>query len=361
MKSGYILLEDKLNQEYKAAFDQVEMYSETHLIGEDVVNDMMMELLDHMLEAQEAGLPVSDIVGDDVQNFAENFFSEYTAENRLKEVPGRIYRLAWVVFVFELVDWLIFCEDGEGLMGISDIGGYMIGIISAILIDSVVFFLIRPLVEKNKNMKPGVVNGILFALFIMMFVLACIFSNKYSLKVQRWLPILLTGVYIGIFMTIRAVKNYKTYGSVKAPKQETISFREGLSESMKDDLPKEWLKQYRKKNKKRARQGKDLMTNEEFMEQLDRQYNYRRNCLVNISIFSGCSIIAIIGTAIYGGFETTLDVFVFIGILIVIEGCMCRFFNKSSKKGCDIFHSMKEKMDAEGLTFEEYVEDKENS
>lgn len=362
MKQGYIMFEDKLNSEYKAAFEQVKMYSEIHLIGEDVVNDMLMELLDHMLEAQEAGQPVSVVTGEDVHVFSKNFFSEYTARSRLREIPGRIYKFAWIMFVIELVDLLIFCEDKDGIMGVSDIGGFMMGFVFGILLDTIVFFLIRPLVDKKKNVKPAVVNGIIAALFIITLVLVCIFSNAYSLKVQRWIPLLLTGVYIGIFMIIRAVKNYKTYGSLKEPKKETISFCEGLAESMPDELPKEWLKQYRRKNKRRARQGKDLITNEEFMEELDRRYDYKRNLLANTIIFGSCTFVAIIGTAISDrdSFESPLELAIFAVILIVIEGALWRFFMKSAKEGNAVFHGMKEKMDTEGMTLEEYVEGKEN-
>ena len=54
MKQGYIMLEDKLQGEYKEAFQQVEMYSSTNLIGVDADSELMMELLDHMHTAQEA-------------------------------------------------------------------------------------------------------------------------------------------------------------------------------------------------------------------------------------------------------------------------------------------------------------------
>lgn len=360
MKQGYIMFEDKLNSEYKAAFEQVKMYSETHLIGEDVVDDMLMELLDHMLEAQEAGQPVSAVTGEDIYVFSKNFFSEYTARSRLHEIPGRIYKFAKIMFVLELVDLLILCEDKDGIMGVSDIGGFMMGFVFGILFDAIVFFLIRPLVDKKKNVKPAVVNGIINALFIIALVLACIF--QYSLKVQRWIPLLLTSVYICIFMIIRAVKNYKTYGSLREPKKDTISFGEGLAESMPDELPKEWLKQYRRKNKRRARQGKDLITNEEFMEELDRRYDYKHQILENSVIMGSCALAAFIVTAISDrdSSESPMELVIFAFIELVIYCALWRFFMKSAKESNAIFHGMKEKMDAEGITLEEYVEGKEN-
>ena len=58
MKAGYVLLQDRLKGEYKDAFQKVQMYSTSNLIGEDTESELMMELLDHMLMAQEEGKPV---------------------------------------------------------------------------------------------------------------------------------------------------------------------------------------------------------------------------------------------------------------------------------------------------------------
>ena len=71
MKADYILLQDRLKGEYKDAFQKVQMYSTSNLIGEDTESELMMELLDHMLMAQEEGKPVSTIVGDDIEGFCE--------------------------------------------------------------------------------------------------------------------------------------------------------------------------------------------------------------------------------------------------------------------------------------------------
>ena len=67
MKADYILLQDRLKGEYKDTFQKVQMYSTSNLIGEDTESELMMELLDHMLMAQEEGKPVSTIVGDDIE------------------------------------------------------------------------------------------------------------------------------------------------------------------------------------------------------------------------------------------------------------------------------------------------------
>ena len=73
MNLGYIAYEDKLNKEYREAFDTVEAYGSVNNIDVEVGGEWLMELLDSMLEAQEAGEPVEKIVGTDIDQFCMEF------------------------------------------------------------------------------------------------------------------------------------------------------------------------------------------------------------------------------------------------------------------------------------------------
>ncbi len=42
MKADYILLQDRLKGEYKDAFQKVQMYSTSNLIGEDTESELML-------------------------------------------------------------------------------------------------------------------------------------------------------------------------------------------------------------------------------------------------------------------------------------------------------------------------------
>lgn len=117
MKADYILLQDRLKGEYKDAFQKVQMYSTSNLIGEDTESELMMELLDHMLMAQEEGKPVSTIVGDDIEGFCEIFFSEYKLGNRFVDFLKTLYRMACI---FCLYIWTF--TNGVGVCGTTDEG-----------------------------------------------------------------------------------------------------------------------------------------------------------------------------------------------------------------------------------------------
>lgn len=210
MKADYILLQDRLKGEYKDAFQKVQMYSTSNLIGEDTESELMMELLDHMLMAQEEGKPVSTIVGDDIEGFCEIFFSEYKLGNRFVDFLKTLYRLACIMLVFAILDLVI----GDGALSSSDIGA--IGAIGAIVLGGlsgslsilIIYLLIRPLVKKRK-VNATALNAIYIVLLLASVIITCVLANRYSINVPAWVAVTLPTVYIVVYYIVNAVTNYK--------------------------------------------------------------------------------------------------------------------------------------------------------
>lgn len=359
MKQGYVLLTDKLQGEYKAAFEQVELYSTTNLIGVDADSELMMELLDNMLTAQEEGKPVSQIVGDDIELFCTNFFSEYKAGDRFVDFLKGVYRIAWILFVFELLDLLLdllYAEDKGALSGPSDIGPYLVGAALGIALDLVVYVLLRPLMRRSKKIKPFDFSILFFVLIAVTLVLAVVFANRYSIMVPRVAALLIPAIYIICFISVRAYMNYRKYGTVKAPKQETVSFTASVRTNMEEELPGDFLKQFEKKNEKREKHGKMPLSEAEYLKKLDKTYNYRKNAIVNCVIFGGITIMTIAAMTIGGEFETMPDFIFFAVFLVALEGSICYFISKPNKVCSRIYHEMRKTMEEENLTLAQYVE-----
>lgn len=354
MKQGYIMLEDKLQGEYKEAFQQVELYSNTHLIGVDADSELMMELLDNMLMAQEEERPVTDIVGEDIEQFCKNFFSEYKMGDRFVDFLKGVYNIAWILFVFSLFD-LIFPADEGGMFGTSDIACVLIGAACGMSLNIIVYVLFRPIITKSKKIKPGAFNILYVVLLIGSMVLAGVLTNRYSFQVPRWVALAVPAVYIVIFIIVRVRVNYKKHGSVRAPKQDTVSFWKSVYSSVEKELPGDWLKQFEKKNAKLKKKGKSPLTEAEFLQKLDKQYNYRKNSLINYCIFGGCVVVVLGSMVIGGSFETFTDFIICTVAMVAIEGCICYFINKSAKVCSRTYAAMREAMREEGLTLEEYA------
>lgn len=357
MKQGYVLFEDKLKGEYKQVFKQVEMYSTSHLIGRDTDSELLMELLDLLLEAQEANIPVTKIVGDNVETFCGNFFSEYKTSNRFLDMLKIIYQMAWIVFVFGLLDLFLFWgEEENSTLGNTQIGAVMVGFGCGMVVNGIVYFLLRPLVYKYKKMKLKTFHGMVTALTVSMVVVSFVLAGYFPVPVPGWIALGITGLYIGIYMIVRMVHNYKKYGCLKEPRQENISFQKEIKESVKKGMPEEWLKQLQKKNERRRKKGQEPLTEQEYLQKLDKEYDYKRMQLMNALIFGGCALVAVIGTAVFDGFESAVDALIFVLLIGVMEGVLYLFFRKITKTTSGLYQAMRSKMQAESLTLEQYVE-----
>lgn len=349
MKADYILLQDRLKGEYKDAFQKVQMYSTINLIGEDTESELMMELLDHMLMAQEEGKPVSTIVGDDIEGFCEIFFSEYKLGNRFVDFLKTLYRIAWIMLVFAILDLV----TGDGVLSSSDIGAIVLGGLSGSLLNLIIYLLIRPLVKKRK-INAAALNAINIVLLLASVIITCVLADRYSLNVPSWVAVTLPTVYIVVYYIVNAVANYKKYGSIRKPKEAKLSFFGGVKESVSRELPEEWLKQWTKKNERRRRKGQAPLSEEEFMEKLDKQYDYRRSWIMNVLIFSACTFGFLLMELVLAA--PPMKEFAWhAAILILCESGVCAFYISSGKKACATYAKMRARMKAENLTLAEYV------
>lgn len=364
MKQSYILLEDKLNKEYKEVFERIDIYGNTHFIDGDVQSGKMMELLDSMLEAQNEGQSVSVIVGNDIDKFCKEFYSDYTVENRIREVPERLFKLAVFLLIVELIDFNIGLTDGEGILRNTDLSPYFIGIAGCIIVDTIVFLLIRPLIDRFKKIKPFFWN-LCMALMVIIMVVFLIFiptDDKFTMNIKSIVPIAVTATYILIYLIFRITINYRKCGTfkIRTKKKEKaeISFRDALNEglNLENELPKEWLKGYKKKYDKAVKKGKTPVNEAAYLEHISKKYDIKRVTKQNMCIFVGMTIILISGMWITGQFESVSDGLIYSGLMCVIEGGLLRFYNKSAKETDRIYKNMIIEMQEKNITLEEYVE-----
>lgn len=315
MKADYVLLQDRLKGEYKDAFQKVQMYSTSNLIGEDTESELMMELLDHMLMAQEKGKPVSTIVGDDIEGFCEIFFSEYKLGNRFVDFLKTLYRMAWIMLVFAILDLVI----GDGALSSSDIGAIgaiVLGGLSGSLSILIIYLLIRPLVKKRK-VNATALNAIYIVLLLASVIITCVLANRYSINVPAWVAVTLPTVYIVVYYIVNAVTNYK-------------------------------------KNERRRRKGQAPLSEEEFMEKLDKQYDYRRSQIMNVLVFSICTFGLLLMELVFAA--PPMKEFAWhAAILILCESGVCVLYSNSGKNACATYAKMRARMKAENLTLAEYV------
>lgn len=164
MKNHYYFYKDQLRGAYLEAFDKAELYSEVENVDGDVHEEMLMNLLDLLLTAQKEEKPVEKIIGPDLEQFCQSYFSNYTWRSRILTLPKRIYRLMWGIFVLELL-FLPFWDAGETLLtATTDLSGYVLGFIGG----SVIFLLlneaIRPFIFQLKKLTAAKYETLSFLL-----------------------------------------------------------------------------------------------------------------------------------------------------------------------------------------------------
>lgn len=355
MKQSYIYLKDALQDEYKSAFEKVEVYGSTHLISGDFMEERLMELLDNMLSAQKDQKPVAAIIGRNIDTFCQNFYGDYKLEERIKHFPKYLTGIAWVLFIFSLIEFVINFSDG--ILMSTTMGGMTAGIIGGCVINLILYFFIRPLYLKSGNAK--LVNRFLNVFYIIsliiIFIVGVSISKQSAIQIPVLCEVIVSGAYLAIYYAINCVINKRRYGTLFAPKTEGISFEHAVSISSMYTLPDTWLKAFCKKNEKLEKKGKTNISEEEYLNRIAKNVNYKTNHIINIIIFGGIGLCAVISTAISNGPEMLVDSMVFALIIFVLEGLIYRFFDKISKRTYYVFHEMRKRMKEEQLSLSEYV------
>lgn len=365
MAFDYIWLTDKLKGEYKETFDKAEIYANMRAIDEDTQNDMMMELLDLFLTAQNEGKPVDKLVGRDVETFCHSFFGNYEMKNYWKKVPEKIYRLFWSMFVLEWIFYFTSEEELSLLHGTVDVSAYMAGILVGLLVWVLCNACIRPFLFRWRWLTSGRFSAIVLILTVGMIVASVMLLDDFMLPLS--LPILgvflVTGGYIMIYIIVRSIYQYRRYGSIRKQKSEMGKggFRQFIKETVQevvDEMPDDLVERFHDMNRKRQKKGKEPMTPYEYMEQLRRE-NIRAEKADFIG--PGIVLLVVIGIIFHTALTSTFfDTLVFIVVMAAAE-IPAMFLFRVGRKTTKRRIQLVEECDRCGMTILEYAERKKEN
>lgn len=356
MAYEYIWYTDKLKGEYKETFDKVEIYASVRNIDADTQNDMLMELIDMFLMAQEEGKPVQKIIGSDIESFCNSFFGSYTFKSYLRNFPKKLYRLLWFVFAFEMICLFMSEEEVSLLHDSVDVAGYLCGIAVGVVIGLLCNILIRPFIFRWKWLTSGRFSAMILILSFSMTIAAIILLEDYTFELPLFPLLLVSGIYIPVYITVRSIWRFTKYGSIR--KQKSEGEKEGFSSILKETaekMPEDLVKRYHKKNKRRQKKGKAPMTPEEYMELLRRQnIRARRGDCIGLVLVLLVIVEQIIQTALT---STITDALIFSVVLVVAE-IPAMYLFRVGRKATEAREQLIEECDSRGITVLEYVEEK---
>jgi DNA-binding ferritin-like protein (Dps family) len=322
MKDNYGLYMDQLQGEYREAFWTINTYMETKRIDEDALQERMGELLDVFLSAQEAGRPVTKIVGNDIGRFCKNFCECFGWKNRILSYLDGLSTLTWVIFIWSIVDIVFQLTEPDGggntdwmhLTAEENIGGALLGAVLLFFLWGIVNETVQRVMFSTKKFSVYIITGIRTVLLLLSFVIFFGLAMTDSSVIYNppiWISILICGGYLIIYQ----VCNRKR---LQERKKHKFSFFSMIASETEKAFPEEMQKTFTKKNQRRVKRGKAPLSWEEFVEER------RATCqkLKKWQWLYICSpfIITILTTVITTiGEEPSFDTVVFAIVLLAVE------------------------------------------
>ena len=211
-KMAITFLDKDLKGEYKDAYERVEIYVQTMYMNEEMADEMLMNLLDSLLNAQAEGVPVEKIVGRDIKQFCKDYFAVYGKKEWLADFLKSIYRLAWVVFILELLE-MTSSEEPFSISMTSDTWGYLVGAAIGGLFLVFDHLVVRPFVYRARKVNSTVYSTGRMVIVIALFI-AAIFLTPDIIKNNR----VVSAIFMGIRPAVVALIIAPVITSAKAAK-----------------------------------------------------------------------------------------------------------------------------------------------
>ncbi len=332
---NYKAMENKLTGKYREVFEKAELYGIVKNIDSKVQDEMMMDLLDLLLSAQEDHKPVEKIIGTDMEAFCKSYYQQYSLKERARHLPKRIYGLAKLVLSLQALEILFLQEEKISFLQVeSDIAPYVIGLgigmIFLFLID--VFF--RPIIFKSNKLNNNRIYSMLLVLFAAAVIGAVVITDKMpvAIEIKSYSILIGTSLYIIIYLLVRSIYRYKKYGTIRKLKNieneyENSSVLSSIGASIDSNLPKELAKRYENINKKRKKRGKQEITPEEYMELLrdeTRKLSNTKGIMIFYIIFTAAIIMITAFTS------EPADALIFAVIICTIEYSVYKMCKKAN-------------------------------
>ena len=325
-----IAMAAQLEGEYKTVFEKADMYGTLeNNSDENIKDDKMMNLYDLLMQAQTDKTPVSKIIGEDIEKFCKSYFEE--EEEKLHKwlgVAKFIYNIAWWGVIAGLLEVTWPEEEGNfGFFPEVDIMPIIVGFLFGL---GLVFLLwiTKKTVLKSKKLKPIV----LYFMILFVFVISAMVSVGISvsigieLKVKAGLLLILSGVYVAIYLIVRGAWRYCDHGTItryskeekcrhKEEKEEKEAFNRDVSKRNVGRTAKDMKARYKRFSRRHEKKYGKPMTLQQYKEKLSKELkSFDKNWILYLIIDS----LIVIGPTIQIIVVDGLTEGVFYGVIMVV-------------------------------------------
>lgn len=257
----YEQMQEQLSGSYREVFAAAKGYGVMTNAAPELLTDRLTELYDLLLTAQAEGCAVQRVVGKDTEVFCKEFFAESSPLRRLGTLAGRLYRYVWVLFLLEGLP-LLAADSAPNSKG-TNLLPYLLGVGVALIFELLARFALLPFFFRHKQGKPERWNYLAMLGFggMVIGILALERALPWELSVPQ-LPVLIaSGAYIAVFFVLRALRRYRTYGTILDERKQLLkdSYYRNLNSKAPDDaiilksFRRQWKRLSRRKNMTRER------------------------------------------------------------------------------------------------------------
>lgn len=353
----YFLEKEKLEGEYRQAFERAETYSMLKGIDSDADEDMLMNLVDILYTAQVEGKPACKIIGDDVEKFCKDYFEEYLKDNKenlestVKRIFSWLYSMCWLIMILCLLEIVFPEEKVELAKAYIDISGVVFGSIVGFIFGSLVVYILQSMIFKVKKINATAVAFIYLSVLVLLTAVSVILCLERDIKIPLLYTMIATVVYIIAYKSVQLYSRKKKTGSIKKVKKESSFkeiWKEGWNEGLKE-IPLEFKSKWEKRNKKLREKGKPEITPQEFTDKIKKQV--KNDVIIIGSTYSIIYIVFITFIALDSTVEDTIIFAIFLGLIFAVL-CKIFLFGAIRKARVDMIR----KCDEEGITIIELAD-----
>lgn len=337
MKDSYVFYKNKLNVEYKPVFEQVEMYVLTQNIDDSTAEERLGDLLDIFLSSQNAGKPVRNIVGTNLERFCKTFCSDFGLKNRIFRILDWLKNIAWVLVVISGLDilWLFLDTtnidevDLWHLISTLDISMYFSYVIIFVTLFFTTNIVVRHIMFKTKRISMGVLNTIICIEAVVsstgIFMLIN-FNNIKLFDTPTWIVALISTLYL--------VTYYLLFG--KRINRQKVKFSDLVENDLTPEFSATMEKRFEKAKKKNLKKGKGELTLEAFLDSEERLNNRTEKQRLFYKLLPiGLTALSYVTTALSSGFETFTDSIIYVLVMLSVECPLLWGLWKIFKSGID--------------------------
>lgn len=275
-----------LRGEYRETFEQIALYGDMSELNEQFVEDRVLNIYDLLMEAQKDERPVEKIVGTDLKQFCEEYFSPDEKGFWTKEVFKRIFRVSVIMLVLVFIDCIIYYTK-EGAFSLQRVSmtakPFVVGTIVAAVLMFFGKFVREKLMFGNSKVKPILYYIIAFLIFALGIGFGTVALDRLDLEISV-LPVMgICGGYCLIYLIAVCSGRYRKHGSLKdpdKPSREEKAEKKAIQKeiSMRSEMisnAREMEKRYRKLRAKNEKKGKPEYTMVDFAKLIKKETNLK--------------------------------------------------------------------------------------